>query len=77
MTPQYSSFEKAAGVPEQDQKDLSGKNGTDAQLGALQGLMDFYDDLKQSLVELQGEYAKLGPAGQAAFDQLGAAVKNV
>ena len=77
MTPQYSSFEKATGVPEQDQKDLSGKNGTDAQLGALQGLMDFYDDLKQSLIELQGEYAKLGPAGQEAFDQLGAAVKNV
>lgn len=77
MTPEYSSFDKAAGIPQQDQADLAGKNGTDAQLSALQNLMNFYDELKHQLIELQKEYAKLGPAGQAAFEQLGAAVKNV
>jgi len=77
MTPEYSDFEKATGAPQQDQAALAGKQGTEAQLDALQNLMDFYQELKQTLQELQKEYGKLGPAGQEAFDALGQSVKNV
>ena len=77
MTPEYSDYEKATGAPQQDQAALSGKMGTEAQLDALQNLMDFYQDLKTTLQELQKEYGKLGPAGQEAFDALGQSVKNV
>lgn len=73
----YSSFEKATGVPEKEQKDLSGANGTDAQLDQLQKLMDFYDNLKTSLQQLQAEYGKLGPAGVEAFNTLQGAVQKV
>ena len=68
LEPDFSDFEKATGAPMEFNVSLTGGNGMDEQLGAIQTLMDYYEEVMQQLRELQAEYGKLGPAGQEAFD---------
>ena len=77
LEPEFSSFDKATGEPQKFQDDMAGKNGLDSQLDALQSLMDYYDDLKAELMDLQAEYAKLGDLGAASYNKVGNMVKEV